>query len=140
MEIIVNLNTWISERLISLKCSDETKAYVISVYSQFKNINYDNDFSKNSIVISYYDALKSGNFELYQRLGDWSLYTMTMHPEHIAHNKETVRMVGKNSYDACFKLLNKEWELFEELSKYIDSIAYRARKLLVVQNDNKFIT
>lgn len=112
MLVVSNLSSWFSERLSTIKCSDDTKAYVISVFDKHKTS--ENDLSSSSIILAYVEARKTFQFSSFQTIGDWSLWSLSMRRE--IHNKQVLEEMGRQSYATCHHMLRKQWALYEELA------------------------
>jgi hypothetical protein len=129
MEISANLNTFFKVALSPLECATETKSYVVGVMSDFKKPDF--DFSNNSITLLFADARQNHTFTSYQQIADWILFSRTMHPEHMKDaSDEYYQAIAKSSYYSCFKLMNKQWLLFEELCDEYEKIEEQTRVAL----------
>lgn len=110
-----NINKLFSEILQDLPCQIDTKSYIISIYGKFKTSEY--DLSKNSITLSFAQARQNHNFLGYQNIGDWIFFANTFAPLSLhGANKEYYDTIARLSYYSCYKILNRQWKLFEELS------------------------
>lgn len=121
------------ETLYELRCQEETRSYIVGIYSKFRFAN--TDLSQDSITINYLNARHNLDFNRFQQLGDWLFFSMTLAPAHLKHASEDYyRYVCRDSYYYCFKLINKEWLLFEELSDNLFEIEKETIKLLNKKN------
>lgn len=110
-----NLSKFFEETLSDLKCQDDTKAYIISIFT--KNITAQHDLSKYSVTLMFSQARNNHDFLLYQNLGDWIFFQNTINEMHLKHaSKEYYDTVARLSYTSCYKIVNRKWKLFEELS------------------------
>lgn len=109
---------WFVERLESLPQSPEVKAYAIGVLQRFVVSTVD-DMSNQSLVMAFIDAQASGDFVKFQRLGDWTLWHMSCAP-----NIETavVESMGRMSYEACHRILKRQWRVYEELANDLPTL------------------
>lgn len=116
MEIIRdNITQYFDELLIDLDCQRDTKAYIISIYVKYKSAQF--DLSKDSITLRFAQARSNQDFLTYQNLGDWIFFTNTIAPNHLRFaSKDYYDTVARLSYYSCYKLINRQWKLFEELS------------------------
>lgn len=121
MKIVCDLNDWFSSKLASLRCKDETRAYVISVMVDFQSTNTAPVFQNSSFVLEYSDAVKKYEFSRLQSIGDSALFLLSIEPQR-EHNA-VISDIGMRSYDACDKLLKREWEIFGELSNKLNVIS-----------------
>lgn len=103
------------DHLKDLKCQPDTKSYIIGIYGKYKSSEF--DFSKDSVTLIYAKAKENQDFITYQNLGDWILFTKTLNPNHLNYASEDYyNTIARISYYSCYKLINKQWKLFEQLS------------------------
>jgi len=130
METFSNIENYFIKKLEPLKCEKETKAYIASIFSKYKSS--DLDLSDSSITVIYADAKQNVNFSKFQNLGDWIFFSLTIHDKHLQFaSKDYYQTVAKMSYLHCFRLLNKQWKLFEELSDNFEYLEQKSRKLII---------
>lgn len=124
-----NINTFFSEVLNDLPCQADTRAYIISIFSKYKKADF--DLSKDSISLVYSDAILKQDFHAFQTIGDYIFFTNTVVPEFL-HNAsiDYYQTIGRLSYHSCYKLINKQWKLFDELSERFNPLSNRAKRLL----------
>jgi hypothetical protein len=125
VQIVVRLDDWFAERLEAVNCSPDARAYVVSVLSSFKRA--DGDLSDRSIVVAFANARDHGNFEHFQRIGDWVLWTATIMPGAIAEHRETIETLGRMSYYTCHRMVQRTWPVYEELADELPSLAQKVR-------------
>lgn len=121
VELVFELSNWFDSITRNLKCSQNTRAYVTSVLTQYKSSI--DDMSNQSIIVAYSEAKISGNFVDYQRIGDWVLWISSVYPSAISSDKEVVQTVGRLSYNACHRILRGNWPLYEELADNLIGIS-----------------
>lgn len=110
-----NITTFFEEQLNDLECQRDTKAYIISIYGKYKSAQF--DLSKDSVTILFAQARSNQDFLTYQNLGDWIFFSNTLAPTHLRHaSKDYYDTIAKLSYYSCYKLINREWKLFEEIA------------------------
>jgi len=129
MDLIVRLDRWFADRLQGLTYAPETLAYVAGVLSRRSWV--DADMSRESVVLAFQDAVMKGDFEEFQRIGDWVLFIDTIHPTHFDGVREAVESIGRNSYYSCHRILRGQWRVYEELADQLPHIARHARRKLV---------
>jgi len=123
------LDEYFSNKLKSLDCREDTKSYLISTLSKYINSKY--DLSNESLTLFYIKANESYSFEKYQNLSDWILMTRIMYPSHLKNASiDYYRTLARYGYLSCYKILNKSWPLFEELSDNFIYIEESSRKLI----------
>lgn len=124
-----SLNNFFDEVLFELKCNSETKAYIVSIFSKYKAADF--DLSKDSVTMTFAQARNKQDFLTFQTLGDWIFFSKTFAPDHLNNASEDYyRTIGRMSYDSCYKLINRKWKIFEELSDNFIVLEKQTRKLL----------
>lgn len=110
-----NITDFFDELLADLKCQRDTKSYIISIYGKYKSAEF--DLSKDSVTLLFAQARNNQDFLTYQNLGDWIFFANTLAPAHLKHaSKDYYDTVARLSYYSCYRLINRQWKLFEELS------------------------
>ena len=131
MELVTHLDTWFSERLKTLRYDVIIQAYITSVLLKFKT-STDAFARDESVVLAFHDAKQSGSFVAYQRIGDWILFVDSFYPESIKSNQDVVESIGQLSYYACYRLLKRQWHVYERLADELPTIAKEIRNTLSV--------
>ena len=88
IEHVTKLDEWFFSNLEGISCSDDARAYVAGVLSAFRSAK--NDLGNASVSIAYLEAKQQGEFCLYQRVGDWILWTSVIHPKRFEDRKSVV--------------------------------------------------
>lgn len=110
-----NITDFFEDQLNNIKCQIDTKAYIIGIYKKYMSTQY--DLSKNSVTLLFAQARLNQDFLIYQNLGDWIFFSNTIAPTHLKYaSKDYYDQIARTSYYSCYKLINKQWKLFEELS------------------------
>lgn len=124
-----NITNFFDEMLNDLTCQRDTKAYIISIYGKFKSAQF--DLSKDSVTLHFAQARNNQDFLTFQNLGDWIFFANTMAPNHLRFaSKDYYDTVARLSYYSCYRLINKQWKLFEELSDNFLSLEDQVKKRL----------
>jgi hypothetical protein len=124
-----NLNNFFDEILTELPCQTDTRAYIVGVFSKYRNATY--DFSKDSITIEFARARDGQDFSRFQNLGDWIFFTGTFNPKALNNaSKDYYQSIGRLSYYSCYNLIKKQWRLFEEMADNFIILEKNTRKLL----------
>jgi hypothetical protein len=124
-----NINGFFDEILIDLNCQRDTKAYIVSIYGKYKTAEF--DLSKDSVTLLFAQARSKQDFLTYQNLGDWIFFANTIAPAHLkGASKDYYDTVARLSYYSCYRLINREWKLFEELADNFIVLEERVKKLL----------
>lgn len=127
MEIINNnLNSFFSNILRDLPCSDDTRAYIVSVFSKYKNTNF--DLSKDNITLTYAQAHFNQDFFVFQNLADWILFSKTLFPAHLnGASEDYYYNIGRLSYYSCYKLIDRQWKCYEQLADCLIPLSEQIR-------------
>jgi len=124
-----NITSFFDELLNDLHCQRDTKAYIVSIYGKYKTAEF--DLSQDSVTLLFAQARTKQDFLTYQNLGDWIFFANTLAPNHLHHaSKEYYDTVARLSYYSCYKLINREWKLFEELADDFSSLEKQVRARL----------
>jgi hypothetical protein len=130
MEIVSGLDAWFTKRLAPLPVSDDTRAYVVGVFSKRKHEAIA-ELARESVVSAFISAREKRDFASFQRLGDHVLWVETFCPEAVEQNFDTVTRFAKISYYRCFRLAGCTWQVYEELADNLPTIASNARALII---------
>jgi len=116
LAIINSLESFFMEKIKLLKNYQEpTRAYIINVFKNAKKGS--GDLSKDSLTIIYSKAKSEQCFELFQNIADWILFSKSIHPESLrGASEDYYNVLAQDSYYRCYRLLNRQWSLFEELA------------------------
>ena len=125
------LDAWFADRLHGLQYSAETIAYVAGVLKALSRPSDEDVFANRSIVLAYRDAVATGSFTEFQRIGDWVLWAQVVVPEHVAPHRELVQSIGRLSYYTCHRILMGKWRVYEELADELPTLARHVRHRLV---------
>ncbi len=131
-----NITSFFEEALNDLDCNRDTKAYIVSIYGKYKTAEF--DLSKDSVTILFAQARSNQDFLTYQNLGDWIFFANTLAPNHLHHaSKDYYDTVARLSYYSCYKLINRQWKLFEELSDNFNVLESQVKHKLTNISLNK---
>lgn len=123
MDQYFSIEKYFEELFKDLNCESSTKAYIVSIFSKYKNSS--EDLSKDSITLLFAQGRAKQDFYLFQKIGDWTLFYNVYNNQ---HNLNYYRIIGQLSYNHCYKLINKKWQLFEELSDNFEFLEKEVRK------------
>lgn len=124
-----NITNFFEEMLQDIQCQEDTKAYIVSIYGKYKTPDF--DLSKDSLTLLYAQAQTKQDFSTYQNLGDWIFFSNTIAPKHLEHaSKEYFDTLARLSYYSCYKLINRKWKLFEELSDNFVNLEFQVKNKL----------
>jgi hypothetical protein len=103
------------ELLTDLRCRQDTRAYIVGIFAKHNISNL--DLSGQSITVLFSQARDTGNFTIFQRLGDWLMFCNGIASEHLRFaSRDYYDTVARMSYYACYRLLNRSWPAYEELA------------------------
>lgn len=112
-----SLNEFFIQKVKDLPCQNNTKSYIVQLMS--KPI----DLSKESITLAFAKAKSNYDFAGFQAIGDWLLLTKTAFPKHLRNaSSEYYDAIAQNAYYTCYRIVNKQWVLFEELADFFPEI------------------
>lgn len=112
---INNLNKFFEQEFKILNCKETTKAYIISILSKYKCANF--DYSDQSLTIIYGQAKLNGNFSTFQNIADWIFFCEVIFPTYLQNaSKEYYHSIAQLSYYNCYKLINRQIDVYEQLS------------------------
>ena len=115
IHIQANINNFFEELLADIECQPTTRIYITSIYGKYKSAEF--DLSKDSVTLLFAQARLKQDFLLYQNLGDWIFFSNTMAPAHLRFaSKDYYDTIAQLSYFSCYKIINRQWKLFEELA------------------------
>jgi len=116
-----NVNNFFQEILEDIHCHPDTRAYIVSIYSKYQTAEL--DLSNDSVTLLFAQARDKHDFSTYQNLGDWIFFTNTIASGPPLHaSKDYYDTIARLSYYSCYKLINKQWKLFEELADNYPSL------------------
>lgn len=126
----IELIRWFGERFKDLDVSYETNAYIVRVFHDM-TFGGHVDMSNESVVLAYAEATNAGNFEKFQRIGDWCVWVSVMAPQSLV-SPDVVTHLGAKSYETCDRLMMKRWLAFNELATRLPNIVDMSRRCLNV--------
>lgn len=129
------VTNFFEEILSDLKCQQDTKSYIISIYGKYKSA--EDDLSKDSVTLLFAQARNNHDFLSYQKLADWLFFINSVAPEHLNNaSKDYYDTIAKLSYYSCYKLINKQWKLFEQLADEFVPLTNMAKKSIELSLNN----
>lgn len=126
-----NITNFFDELLEDIECQRDTRAYIVSIYGKFKTAQF--DLSKDSVTLLFAQGRNNQDFLTYQNLADWIFFANTMVPNHLQRaSKEYYDTVARLSYYSCYKLINRQWKLFEEMADNFTTLENQVKEKLGV--------
>lgn len=124
-----NISSFFNELLIDLDCQYDTRSYIVGIFGRYQTTA--SDLSQDSITLTFAQARYNQDFSIYQNLGDWLFFVNTMAPEHLQFaSKDYYDTIAKLSYYSCYRLINRQWKLFEELADNFQSLEKQVKQRL----------
>lgn len=128
MRVFNNLTAFFEEALVDLNCRADTKNYLIHLYSDFRSTQ--NDLSQNNLTILFAQAKTNNDFRLHQQLADYIFWAKTMVPRHFNNSNDYYENMARLSYYSCYRLINRQWLLYEDLADNFPILERKARNIL----------
>lgn len=129
MELVPSLNEFFDAALEDLTCDPKTRSYIVGVFTKYGKTAF--DLPNESITLTFFQAKQRQDFATYQSLGDWVFFTRAAFPEHLASASDDYYLtVGQISYWSCYRLIKRQWQLFEELADDFARLESEARELI----------
>ena len=115
--------------MADIECQPTTRIYITSIYGKYKTSQF--DLSKDNVTLLFAQARNNQDFLGYQNLGDWIFFSNTLAPNHLKFaSKDYYDTVARASYYSCYRLINRQWKLFEELSDNFLSLEKQVKNKL----------
>lgn len=134
MLLTSNINSYFIQQLEVLRCQEKTKAYIVSILSKYKHSEF--DYSNHSLTILYSIAKENNNFFAFQNIADWIFFCEVIFPKYLQDaSKEYYHSIAQISYYNCYRLINKQIDIYEELSDNFSKLTISTQKLI---KDPKF--
>src|ERR1700690_4374038 len=125
-----NITGFFDELLNDLECHSDTKAYIVSIYGKYKSAEM--DLSKDSITLLLAQGRDKQDFLTYQTIGDYIFWINTMAPNFLqSASKDYYDTVARVAYYSCYRLINRQWKLFEELADNFITLERQVKKKLI---------
>lgn len=114
----MELNNYIENKINKLSYSIELQSYLIQILKK-PSI----DLHNTIIILEYAKAYNNYNFNKFQQIGDWILFSQSIYPNSLNGGTfEYFTSIGQISYFQCYKILKKQWKIYEELSDLLPDI------------------
>jgi hypothetical protein len=124
-----NVTDFFEELLKDLNCQPDTRAYIVGIFGKYKKADF--DLSKDSLTLLLCQAQTKQDFLTYQKIGDWIFYINSIAPQHLQFaSKDYYNSLAQVSYYTCYRLINKQWKLFEQLADELIPLEFQVRKRL----------
>lgn len=124
-----DLRLFFTEELDELPCHANTKAYIITIFAKYKTATF--DLSKQSITLHYAEAKTKQDFAMFQTIADWLFFTSALYPEHLNNaSTDYYHTIGQLSYYSCYKLINRQWRVYDELAERFVPLFLSAREII----------
>jgi hypothetical protein len=125
-----NLGSFFTEVLSNLNCQADTRAYIISIFDKYKSAEF--DLSNDSITTVFCQARQKHDFSIFRNLGDWLFFSQSVFPtgldKHSSRDYQTT--IAQMSFYTCYRMTNKSWQLYEEMSDRLTDLEQQVKSLL----------
>lgn len=125
LELVLKPADWFADRMSAARLSHDTGAYIAGLMGKYVHVQ--DDMSKRSIILAFRGASEQGDFEGFQRIGDWVLWASIVHPDSLSDGREATVSVGRLSYHACHRIMRGSWPVYQELADRLPVIAHDVR-------------
>jgi len=130
MTVFCPSKDWVYHVLRTTPFDETLRAYVANVLYEMHKPSA-KDLSKDSIVLTYANAIQSGDFFEFLKIGDWSLFYCSIF--YSSMNYSVVEELGRLSYGTCFRLIGKSWPVYKTLADSLPEVIFEVIK--AVKND-----
>jgi len=129
MDTCKSLTNYFASELRNLKCSDEVRAYIVSVLSAYRFS--EKDLSNHSITVEYAIARNENDFQRFQTVGDYLFFANSFVPESLnGASSEYYQSVAQLSYYSCYRLMNRQWRLYEQMADRFIDLSQETRQII----------
>ena len=123
------INNYFVEILKNIKCDENVKSYIVSIFSKYKTAHY--DLSKDSITLQYSEAKHNNNFEKFQTIADYLFFTNSMFPQSLTNaSKDYYYSIGQLSYFSCYRII-RDWKIYERLADDFVPLSEQTGKIIL---------
>lgn len=122
-----DFNNFFADLLEDMSCEDVTRSYLTNLYTTFKTAH--NDLSNQNITLSFLEARSKSSFISLQNIGDWIFFTQTVMPEYL-QPVDYYQDIARLSYYTCYKLLHRQWAVYNELADNLIQLEDEAIQIL----------
>ena len=127
MIVVNDLKQWIDCALDDVKSSKEAKSYIANVLSQ-------HSLNDCSLVLKFCDAKASGKFHLFQEIGDYVLFVNSLFA---TQHRDVHLTLARLSYYSCYRILQKQWPLYEELADQLPAYTKQIKNALYEEKESE---
>lgn len=133
--ITPNINSYFINQLQYLECSDIVRSYLVGALSKYRYTIY--DYSNTSLTLTYSEARAKMDFEQFQNIGDWIFTCQVYFPQHLKNaSQEYYHSLAQSSYYTCYKLINKQIEVYERLADEFVPLTLKTKA--IIQNTDTY--
>jgi hypothetical protein len=131
-----SITTFFAELFKDLNCQQDTKAYIVGIFTNYKSAKH--DLSQDSLTLLLCQAHTTHNFSIYQNIGDWVFFIESVAPQYLqSASKDYYESLARTSYYTCYRLINKQWKVFEEMSDQFPILEKQVKEKLTTLNMNQ---
>ena len=123
------LEEFFQKKLNDLKCRTIVKAYLISTLSKYKYP--ENNYSNVSLTLLFNKGQSNRDFITLQNLADWIFFCEVIFPQHLNDcSKQYYYSLAQMSYYNCYKLLNRQLDLYLQLADELESLILQTQQIM----------
>jgi hypothetical protein len=128
-----NLTLFFDELLSDIKCQNETRSYIVGVLSKYKTTSV---ILTDKITLIFLQARNKHDFAAYQNIGDYIFFFHSIVAPNLEYSsKEYHNSIGRASYYSCYNLINRKWQLFDEMAENFTFLQNQIKsKIEIIKN------
>lgn len=126
-----NITKFFDELLNDVKCHRDTRAYITGIFSKYQKA--DCDLSQSSLTLLFCQARDTHNFSIYQNIGDYIFFVESIAPQYLqSASKDYYDSLARTSYYTCYRLINKQWKVYEEMADSFPTLKQQVKEKLTI--------
>lgn len=125
-----NIHNFFIEELEKLDCQATTRAYITSVLCKYTH-NNETNFCQKSVTLVFANAKYKMDFVTFQNLADYVFFCEVVFPQFLRQaSKEYYHTVAKLSYYSCYRLINKQMDVYENLADQFTDLTNQTKSII----------
>lgn len=116
---VEKFDSWLFEHVVAVEPREDVAAYIVNVLAHPLRC----DMSHESVVLAFAAAKETMRFETFQRIGDWTLWSLSSNRPTDDAVVNVYRTFGSTSYAICNSMLRGRWELYGVLANELPEVA-----------------
>jgi len=128
-----DIAVFFNDLLNDVKCRQDTRAYIVGIFRKYESANH--DLSQDNLTLLFCQARDTCNFSIYQNIGDWIFFVESVAPQYLqSASKDYYDSLARMSYYTCYRLINKQWKVYEELADRFPTLKQQVKEKLCTLN------